>query len=411
MAKVRNNASTVKFPQETALPPIRRKEEGTEKVETPYGPDEVSYSSKLTNVEAQRIMSVIQDIQRKIQIINLLPEATDRRPATVFNMDTLSALKNYWDAEVKYKTCLENTDPGKAYQTEMKEYTKQLKLTTREITRLLSLSSSELTKLKYLKVSKGAMILQFEGLIQEVKTLVYERLKTTVEEERARQDQLSLLIARERKTSNEVRTLKEELDKAKKERSNAIHKKNEVIWKLKEELKEIKQQAEEATKKLEFKSKQNEDQDMQQFKDKENTLKREILALTEQLHDLIQRNRDEEALLRKKKYKIESEVENWIAKYDQDMEEKQTEIEDISAIFVEERAQLTELQNRYAELQKENDKINEEKNKREQLKQEEALLKLRKIKAAILIQARIRGFLARKQYKKLQSKNKKGKKK
>ena len=66
----------------------------------------------------------------------------------------------------------------------MKEYTKQLKVATREITRLFSLSTSENTKLKYMKVPKSSTIGQFEGLIQEVKLLVYERLKTTVEEER-----------------------------------------------------------------------------------------------------------------------------------------------------------------------------------------------------------------------------------
>jgi hypothetical protein len=37
--------------------------------------------------------------------------------------------------------------------------------------------------------------------------------------------------------------------------------------------------------------------------------------------------------LRKKKFKIESEVENWIHKYDQDMEEKQAELEDITVNF------------------------------------------------------------------------------
>lgn len=47
----------------------------------------------------------------------------------------------------------------------------------------------------------------------------------------------------------------------------------------------------------------------------------------------ILRNREEEALARKKKFKIESEVENWIHKYDQDMEEKQIEIDDISVFL------------------------------------------------------------------------------
>jgi len=43
-----------------------------------------------------------------------------------------------------------------------------------------------------------------------------------------------------------------------------------------------------------------------------------------------QAHRDEELVLRKRKYKIESEVENWIHKYDAEMEEKQTELDEIT---------------------------------------------------------------------------------
>lgn len=60
---------------------------------------------------------------------------------------------------------------------------------------------------------------------------------------------------------------------------------------------------------------------------------RDISSLTATLADLSIKNREEEALYRKKKFKIESEVDNWIAKYDQEMEEKQAEIDDISVLF------------------------------------------------------------------------------
>lgn len=95
-------------------------------------------------------------------------------------------------------------------------------------------------------------------------------------------------------------------------------------------MREIKRQAEDTTKKLETKSKQKEDQDMASFSEKEQVISDEINAMQKQLEEDITANRDEEALARKKKFKIESEVENWIHKYDQDMEEKQVEIDDIS---------------------------------------------------------------------------------
>lgn len=62
----------------------------------------------------------------------------------------------------------------------------------------------------------------------------------------------------------------------------------------------------------------------------ESALKQEISSLKAQLDELVTRDGEEEANLRKRKFKIESEVENWIHKYDQDMDEKQTELEDIT---------------------------------------------------------------------------------
>ena len=56
----------------------------------------------------------------------------------------------------------------------------------------------------------------------------------------------------------------------------------------------------------------------------------EIDTLKSQLEQNIILNREEEALGRKKKFKVESEVENWIHKYDQDLEEKQAEIDEIT---------------------------------------------------------------------------------
>jgi IQ domain-containing protein D len=95
-------------------------------------------------------------------------------------------------------------------------------------------------------------------------------------------------------------------------------------------LREIKHQAEEATKKLEMKSKQKEDIELAAFNEKERIISQETLAMKKQFEEDLAKHRDEEALARKKKFKIESEVENWIHKYDQDMEEKQVEIDDIS---------------------------------------------------------------------------------
>ncbi|TPX58770.1 hypothetical protein SpCBS45565_g07916 [Spizellomyces sp. 'palustris'] len=373
------------FPREPPLPPIRGIL-GTEtgdsgrnsmtRQSTPFRPstfnqdpvgtasDNTGFSSKLTIVEAQRIMSVLVEAQRKVQLIGLLPDVMDRRMATVFSGDTFTAITEIRQLEDKYNALLANKEedsPSRvSVSSDLKDSSRQIRQATRSLVRHFLQNPAATSKLRYLKSTKLPSVARFEQLLQEVKMLVYERLGTTVEEERAKQDQLSIIIAKEQKTSNEVKALREELDKARKERTTDINKKNEIIRRLKEELREIKQQAEETTKRLEARSKQKEDSDIQQFRDRETSLKQEITNHQSQLEELVKRNGEEEAQLRKRKFKIESEVENWIHKYDQDMDEKQTELEDITAIYLEEKAQLDELTARHSELRKEYEAIMEE---------------------------------------------------
>lgn len=106
-------------------------------------------------------------------------------------------------------------------------------------------------------------------------------------------------------------------------------------------------------------------------------------------------HREEELLARKKKFKIECEVENWIHKYDQDLEEKQTEIDDITVLFLEEKTHLDELQQQYAELQKEYEQIQERQKLVEAQKKEQDAVQTKLNAAAILIQKIFRGFKVR----------------
>ncbi|KAH9276901.1 hypothetical protein BASA83_000413 [Batrachochytrium salamandrivorans] len=337
--------------------------------------DDSLYSSKLTNLEAQRIMAVQYEMQRKIVLVGLLPDVTDRRVSTVFGSETFNMIKEYRQLELKYKSILDirNSDSKPdSYTIEIKDTAKAIKTATRSITRHFLQNSSALAKLRYLKSGKSPVVAQFEHLLQEIKMLVYGRLKTTVEEERDKQDQLAVIIAKEKK-------------------------RNEVIRRLKDELREIKRQAEEATKKLESKSKQKEDADIQHFTEKESVICSTIEALENHLETNKIKNREEEAILRKKKFKIESEVENWIHKYDQDMEEKQSEIDDVTGIFLEEKTHLDELQARYADLQQEYEAILEKRRKAEERNKEKERILKQQNKAATLIQSVYRGHVVRRE--------------
>ncbi|KAJ3001384.1 hypothetical protein HKX48_002926, partial [Thoreauomyces humboldtii] len=169
------------------------------------------------------------------------------------------------------------------------------------------------------------------------------------------------------------------------------------------ELRNIKKQAEETTKRLEARSKQKEDSDVQQFRDREVSLRTETTSLQTTLQELVRSNGEKEAQLRKRKFKIESEVENWIHKYDQDMDEKQTELEDITAIYMEEKAQLDELSARHADLKKEYEAIMHERQIEDEKRMERERHLKRQSNAATRIQAWFKGWKVRRDLKKQRS--------
>uniref|UniRef100_A0A8C0H9C8 Dynein regulatory complex protein 10 n=1 Tax=Chelonoidis abingdonii TaxID=106734 RepID=A0A8C0H9C8_CHEAB len=139
-------------------------------------------------------------------------------------------------------------------------------------------------------------------------------------------------------------------------------------------------------------------------------IQQDIHQLRAQLNVLIIDNRDSELALRKKKYKVEMEIENWIQKYDADMGEKQTEFEEVDAVYTEEKAQLAELKEKYAVLEQEYSQIKEER-RRSQEKKERAERELAiMVRAATHIQAFWKGYLVRSLLKSKRKKKGKGKK-
>jgi DNA repair exonuclease SbcCD ATPase subunit len=342
------------FSKEAILPPIGGTFDTNETIEDLFP------SSKLSNIEAQRVMSVLTELQKKIYIVNFIQESMDKRMPTILTGEGYSLITEYQEVEKRYRTAAE---AGKF--AEAKEIMKAFKSTTRALLRHFLNNMNSFTKLRSLKRTKPPILTHFEHRLQEYKNLFYYRLKTTVEEENSIQEQLSQIVVKEMKTNNEVKALKEELETAKKDRMGEINRKNDIIRRLKDELKEIKHQGEDAAKSLELRSKQKEEIEIQQFSEREREIQADIDRMELQLKEDINRNREDESNARKKKFKIECEVENWILKYDQDMEEKQVEIDELAVIYSEEKSHLEELQSRFKDLQKEYDAILDEKKRSE----------------------------------------------
>ncbi|KFZ65487.1 IQ domain-containing protein D, partial [Podiceps cristatus] len=110
-----------------------------------------------------------------------------------------------------------------------------------------------------------------------------------------------------------------------------------------------------------------------------------------------------------RKCRVETEIVNWIEKYDTDMGEKQAEYEEVHAAYTEEKVQLSLLTEKRAVLLQEYSQIEEE-HRINQMKKEQALKEFTTMTlAAIRIQACWRGYLVRSLFKSKKKKKKKGK--
>ncbi|XP_035235585.1 dynein regulatory complex protein 10 isoform X2 [Anguilla rostrata] len=209
-------------------------------------------------------------------------------------------------------------------------------------------------------------------------------------------DELSL---RHRNNMEVVSTLEEDVVAATKDKDAETFKKNEVIRKLKSSMLQREKMSEDFT----FRMLQDvENQNLSYRKTSEGrraNMQQDINQLCTQLKNLITKNREVEMTLRKKRNKVESEIENWIQKYDADMGEKQVELEEVSVYYAQESKELQELEEHYKVLELEFSQIMDERRLAQELKEEEERERVIKEQNAVIIQAYWRGFQVRKEMK------------
>jgi len=204
--------------------------------------------------------------------------------------------------------------------------------------------------------------------------------------------------------------LTKDLDSAQREKDEEVQKRDDLIQKLKENLLNVEMLAEENTKnmidnmnsekhKIETKSELN-----------QKRLIEEISPKVDDLRKLIVKHREVELDLRGRKFRLETEVQGLVSKYDDFMIDKQDELERVQDAYDIEKEELDDLRERFTKLSVDYDAIMEE--RRLQAEEEERQRKELEMKTynATVIQAFFRSYKVRKLLKAKAKKAKKGKK-
>jgi len=380
---------------------------------------------KLTNVEAQRIMAILEETCSKLELLSHVPplELPDEdQLRDELGPDVLQVLQEQTMLEQQYELVSAPQHDASAYDSnqalpDFETLDDELRHSTRVVCRMVREAPVIVERLQDIGSGDTAIsdvMRKFLGTFTELKAQTFQKLSTSVEEEKSKEDWFLEISAREEKASQTLRQLQKEIKSEKAERERQVSARNETIQKLRDELEEIKTGTINEIKALEADTKAQEEADKETFQTREAQLKDELAKLTAELTKGKEENHDTEEKERKKKVKNESEVDNWITKYDQDMLEKDTEITERRAIYEEEKKELARLEDYFNKLMLEREtQLAEERKKAEELARVQAQQATLN-KAATMMQKLWRGRIARRDLEKKRGKGKgkgKGKKK
>ncbi|KAL5016776.1 hypothetical protein ScPMuIL_006365 [Solemya velum] len=413
---------------------------------------------KISTIEAQRVMSVFEDTIQRIEIVTLLPFAVDNvsRFNIVFGSELVGMLeqhkviqksyediKSQLDKQLKRDQLKSSSSRSKGEGLELNDdqddlqsdgrshmssaasgrshfsidsqiertvqnlnlVAQQLSQSCKNILRSFVTNPAAINAMKAEFSNRMQECQSFVDYMNELKDILLNKLLTTPEEEKERMEYLHEISKRERSHAAIIEKLEHELQIAVADKEEDIKKKNDVIRRLQADLHQIEKFSEEHIRRVKAEGEKQEAADVKNSEGKKQKLHQEMAQLKTQLQNHVMEHRENEQELRRRKFKIETEVENWIMKFDQDMGERQNEYEEIDAVYTEEKKQLNELEERFKTLESEYQQIMEERrvarDRREAAERDLALM----VKAATTIQAFWRSFKVRKA---LKARKKKG---
>ncbi|XP_066515454.1 dynein regulatory complex protein 10 [Hoplias malabaricus] len=366
---------------------------------------------KLESLESQWVLGVLDECIRGLELVSLLPSELTSALSLSLGQEIVTSLSEHLYLTEKYRGLCVDTDPK-----QHKALATALQNSLLNVLRLLKACPTAEAGLKGAgPITEDQQWAQelVTGLL-ELRSVLLDKLLTTSSEERERNRHIQEVSMRHHSNLEVIAKLEKEVAAATKDRDEEISKKNDVIWRLKVCLHQTEKTAEDFVDRTQ-KEAENMYESLQKTSEgKQIRLQQEASKLRAQLQSLITEHRKTETVLRKKKYKVETEIENWIQKYEAEFGEKQVELEQMSEVYEEERAEFNTLLEQYSVLELEYSQIMEERRIAQERRDEEERETERKSHAAVIIQAFWRGAQVRKAMrangKSKKSKKNKGKK-
>lgn len=247
--------------------------------------------------------------------------------------------------------------------------------------------------------------------LKELSDIVYEMLLTGKKEEMERNKFLLQNMNKARKSLVTIKKLEENLREKVKVKAHEINAQDLVVRQYQQKIDTlVNSSTEENNTKLNEAAKQIlSTQKTQEHRKEKYT--QEVQDMKKKLMDIKKENFGKEGEMRKRKFKMSTELRNWVRKYDSDMGWRQEEIEEIQEENRKDLEQISELESHFVSVEEQYNLIMEERRLKEEEKSRKLKEQFRRVAAVVTIQSVWRGYAVRNNLWKKPVKDKKGAKK
>ncbi|CAI2726193.1 unnamed protein product [Schistosoma spindalis] len=229
-----------------------------------------------------------------------------------------------------------------------------------------------------------------------LRILLLIKLLITPEDKKRKKLYIKELETRDQECQTKLTELIKELDIQICQNNTETRKIGYTVSKLKNEIDNLEKYLTERKKQINTEEAKKITEITKQNDENENNLSKEMKSQEILLEKLIETNRSEEETIRATIYKMESDIESKISKYDQEMTVLQDEYDALEAEYIEEKSNYDELNERFQIINEEYQKIMEERRLEDERRQREEEQRRQMEQAVITIQAFWRSYKTRK---------------
>jgi len=364
--------------------------------------------AQLNVIEAARISAIVEEALEKLSFLaSITPDVMAHRDelSQIVGDEITRIIQEQRSLETRYEHLIAQRTSLKALsnkskflenQEQVKDVARKLRESTMELCRNLKGNPNIAENLSKIQTERSSLQNLLSKTLRELRESSFSTLTTTVEEEKARNDMIREVIAKEKEVSAAVKKLQADLATEKQLHEQEVEERNEIISKLKEELVAVRTKSSIETQYLHKVAHARGQSLNRAYNSQTSELEQQIWHVKKELEIEVTANRETETFMKAKTSQLQKEIQVWMAQYESDIEEQ----DNILAALKESRAADLIKLNDYTEREA---KELEEKQRREEAERLKAQAERqrrheeeRNLWAATKCQALWRGYLQRK---------------